>query len=286
VKINIIIIGIFLISILILNGCTTEESHVSEEGIITEESQLGVQNEEKTEIVCNAPHIRYADDCCLDANSNNICDVDEEVNNDDNEIVEEVTDEEKLEIVGKKLGRLLELGDSAEIYDLLTPGRQSFKTKEEFVSLYDYITYGRRRVIDTDGDTIVFNRSYGNFLASVKFDELDISEDEGYVRYDITYNNGWDANSGTHYFKKVNNSWRFDGFSNIIYAGCFKDSDCYYGNNEILMQSCENTCQTETGMDLKEDEPLVCGDEVCQCYCYDETTKRGKKEYPNWKAIH
>ena len=96
-KINIIIISIFLISVLILNGCTTEESQVSEEDIIKEESQLGVQNEEKTEIVCNEPYIRHADDCCLDTNSNNICDVDEEVNNDDNEIVE-VIDEEFLEM--------------------------------------------------------------------------------------------------------------------------------------------------------------------------------------------
>ena len=61
---------------------------------------------------------------------------------------------------------------------------------------------------------------------------------------------------------------------------------CYYENNEILMQDCINTCQIKNAMGLKEDEPLVCGYEVCQCYCYDETTKRGKKEYPNWKAIH
>ena len=43
-------------------------------------------NASKDQIVCNSPYMRYGTDCCLDQNSNNICDIDEEKHlNEDNE---------------------------------------------------------------------------------------------------------------------------------------------------------------------------------------------------------
>ena len=35
--------------------------------------------EKEKEIVCNAPYIRHGDDCCLDENTNGVCDDDEEI---------------------------------------------------------------------------------------------------------------------------------------------------------------------------------------------------------------
>ena len=53
------ILLILLLSFLFLAGCAIEETT------------------KPATVVCNAPYIRHADDCCLDQNSNKICDSDE-----------------------------------------------------------------------------------------------------------------------------------------------------------------------------------------------------------------
>ena len=50
-----------MIAILFLAGCAVEEI------------------EKPATVVCNAPYIRHADDCCLDQNNNKICDEDETI---------------------------------------------------------------------------------------------------------------------------------------------------------------------------------------------------------------
>jgi len=48
-----ILLGILLISVILVAGCT------------------------QTEIICNKPYIKVGTDCCLDVNDNGICDKDE-----------------------------------------------------------------------------------------------------------------------------------------------------------------------------------------------------------------
>jgi len=76
-----LVLAIFLIS-----GCTEEdiaklkdkyEPEVKQ--TVQDAVQEALKNTSKeTEIVCNNPYIRHADGCCLDKDSNNICDKDEE----------------------------------------------------------------------------------------------------------------------------------------------------------------------------------------------------------------
>lgn len=63
------LIGIFVILLIFVNGCQgIDLSDVSDEDIekVTDKT-----------IICNAPYMRQGMDCCLDANSNSICDDDE-----------------------------------------------------------------------------------------------------------------------------------------------------------------------------------------------------------------
>jgi len=62
-------LGLFLLLIMFISGC---------EGIdISQLSDEDLERISEKAIVCNAPYIRYAADCCLDQNDNKICDRDE-----------------------------------------------------------------------------------------------------------------------------------------------------------------------------------------------------------------
>lgn len=50
-----------------------------------------IYNPSRNEIVCNAPYIKVGDSCCLDENSNGICDSDEEPEQQEEEIIKPIT---------------------------------------------------------------------------------------------------------------------------------------------------------------------------------------------------
>jgi len=74
-----------LILVILISGCTEEQEQAFRqkyEPVIKQEIKESVKEavqevNQSDNIVCNAPYIRFADTCCLDANSNNICDNDE-----------------------------------------------------------------------------------------------------------------------------------------------------------------------------------------------------------------
>ena len=73
-QIPLIIISMFLL--IGAGGCNQQ----SATGLsIREFPEENIQEEIPQEIVCNFPYIRHADDCCLDKNSNDICDSDETI---------------------------------------------------------------------------------------------------------------------------------------------------------------------------------------------------------------
>lgn len=75
---KIIIPIIFLLAIIFLSGCEQMDlSKISEDDINRITEQV---------IVCESPYIRHASGCCLDQNSNNICDNDESLS-DNKEII-------------------------------------------------------------------------------------------------------------------------------------------------------------------------------------------------------
>jgi len=76
-KYILLIIVVFLLSIILL-GCQQESKDNIEEtdnGDINIDTDV-IENEEEL-IVCELPYIRHSTDCCLDENSNKICDSDE-----------------------------------------------------------------------------------------------------------------------------------------------------------------------------------------------------------------
>lgn len=82
---------LFLISIILLAGCSDIDlSKVSDEDL---------ERISDKAVVCNDPYIRVGTGCCLDTNSNKICDVDEpinvedKINNDDESTIPSTTDE-------------------------------------------------------------------------------------------------------------------------------------------------------------------------------------------------
>jgi hypothetical protein len=168
---------------------------------------------------------------------------------------------------------------------MLTPERQSYKTKQEFISLFPYVMYGRRIIYDSDYNIIELNSTYPNPFSAMKLDEVEVDNEDGFAYFDLTYNNGWESSSGTYYFKKVNSEWKFDGFSNLVYAGCFNDEDCYEKSDK-LQADCEMTCEDKKGFPLKTEDQFSCVSDVCNCYCWDENTGRGSKIAPEWKNLH
>ena len=83
-----IIFGILIIIILVLSGCSKLDiSNLSDEDLARLSDNL---------IECNAPYIRYGVDCCLDQNSNSICDNDENNQNITEDILEET---EQVEVI-------------------------------------------------------------------------------------------------------------------------------------------------------------------------------------------
>lgn len=230
-----------------------------------------------TQPVCNKPYILVGNDCCLDKDDNGICDKDEsekEIEEKPNveikkEEVKEVSDEEKLEQVAKRFGVLTNGNEYSDLYDILTPERRKSISKENFIKLYP-LQYGE------------------NIYRSVILNKIDIEgEDVGFAYYDLVWANGYQETSGNYYFKKVDGEWYFDGFSSTVYFGCFDTSECY-ATWETLKTVCEQTCNEQLSLPLREEEgkEVSCKDYVCQCICWDEGTSSGNNIPPDAKFLH
>jgi hypothetical protein len=78
-----------IVLLLFINGCTPEQEQQLKEKykpevkeVVKEAVQEALQNNTQTDnIICNRPYIRVGNNCCLDANNNSICDVDETTEN-------------------------------------------------------------------------------------------------------------------------------------------------------------------------------------------------------------
>ncbi len=105
-----LIVILFIVSLLILSGCAKKE-----------------------ESLCKTPYFEYkTGECCLDINSNQICDNDE--------IIEESEEEEQISIespetIARKFAKVWEAGEYSLMYDFFVPELKQLKTKDEFTYL-------------------------------------------------------------------------------------------------------------------------------------------------------
>jgi len=234
--------------------------------------------------------------CCYDANSNSICDNDESdtapavvttAGTTDNAAPAKArsADEIALEEQGKKLGRYYEKGDSAAIYELLTPEKQALKTKQEFMDLYPFVMYGSIEYY-TDALAVQPNTTFENPYTSVVVKSVEVDGDNGYVMHEIVFDNtlGWPIRSPVRYFKKIDTEWKFDGLNALAYGGCFNNSQCYE-YNITLIPLCNITCERNSGLPLHQDDPLLCEMRLCKCKCYNNVSKRGRLTYPDYDQV-
>ena len=145
-----VLISLIPIIVFIISGCTSPQ----------------VSQEEIDQELCQGSYFEYkTGECCLDTNSNHVCDKDEK------EIEkEEVTTSTNLKEDANKVALLFastwEKEDYESLYDFFTPELQSQKTKEEFV----------RILIFTKGDDLTE-------LLSVRLDNLEIIDDSNALAY-------------------------------------------------------------------------------------------------------
>lgn len=159
--------------------------------------------------------------------------------------------EEEFETFAEKFGRKRMVDDIEEMYHMLTPTRRDMIPKEKFIDLYPEIY------------------ATGHYR-SIVLSKTVIEDDEAFAYYDLTYKNGYKETSPQYYFKKEKGTLGFDGFTYLVYAGCYNTSDCYEGAREpILNDICKDVCEEETEFPLKSDEEYKCNFNTCQCNCYD-----------------
>lgn len=170
---------------------------------------------------------------------------------------------ENLSDVAKKFARSLENNDIEQIYQDLTPERRSAKTKEEFIKLWQ-VTIGSFTALTLTG--------------------TEESEDIGFVKYE----NEFHVDTGTWYFKKVDGKWYFDGFSLLLYSGCFNAVDCTaQPQAQVLDRACKSTCaekgESFVGQDLS--QKYTCQYHLCSCICYAPSKTAWPNVLPDTKFL-
>ncbi len=257
----------------------------------------------QSQIKCDKPYIHVGTECCLDKNGNSICDTDEgpaESNNSsksdtaapiqnttalENKTVNQKSDEEQLKEVAQKMGLYLERGRYAEIYDLLTKERQTYKTKDQFVELYPPIMYGYSDAYGSDGKLSI-HQVNSNIFISEKVNEVIITGDEGLVYYDEVFSNGYQSKSPAYKFLKEDGVWKYNGFSYIVFSGCFNESDCY-DKPDKLLAACQTNCKEQKKVPLRTNKPFNCNTATNQCRCICEGSSSSgavfEMIYPDFK---
>ncbi len=122
------------------------------------------------EVTCNSPYIKVGASCCLDQNSNNICDKDEikdtsqkiEAKEQPNITTEKAVDKKELaEKTALRFARYWEKKDWGNMYDLFITNLKNLKSKERFVKImnrdYDFPSVSMRLdKVEIDNESIAF----------------------------------------------------------------------------------------------------------------------------------
>ena len=216
---------------------------------------------------CPEQYLQMGMGCCLDVDSNNVCDADD-VHLDD-------LDERALEKTAKDVARFIEKKDPHKLYTLLPDNKKQMLTQEEFAKRYHQVYPG-------------------SFMDSIAYHTLRVDGDKGYVTYFVTLSQEFEKRiSQTHYFVKTNSGWKYDDLDNVFYAYCQEDKEGADCGGILLGDECEQAC-LQTGYTFKEKQGYACKGSVCQCPCgsIPESEKRVVTRYgqlyasPVWNSIH
>jgi hypothetical protein len=207
--------------------------------------------------ICNPPYMVLGNDCCLDKDSNSICDKDEGLS--------EEKDEEELKKVAEMFAVHYEAGDYGEIYEMSTPERRSQRSKEDFIKLSNQI-FGK------DGSS------------GLEYRDALIDGNKGYVTYYTSFY-GEQSITEKYYFQNVEGKWYYNGFTLAFMFGCFEELECTA--NEYLLDACQQTCG-EQGNRLRpeEDKKFRCYQNSCSCVCWDDEKDSGTITEPDMKFVH
>jgi len=179
-KLKYIVLSITLVIVLfIISGCSKEP-----------------------EFSCKSSYIEYqTGKCCLDSDSNGICDEDDVTLNN---LKEDSADtdiplgnlEAQAKITAEKFARAWESGDYKTMYDMFIPPLQELKSKENFVTTLDYYETGKDVTIRLDLVSLEDkNKAFAYYTASTLLFDGKIPAIE--MRY---INNEWKINSFLSYF--------------------------------------------------------------------------------------
>ena len=197
---KILLISFFIIVLSII-GCASQQMPT---GNVVRE--MGEEKDSDT-IVCNKPYIRHADDCCLDKNSNAICDSDEVGGAPKVEVKEEpedgcgngVCDEgEDCNNCQKDCGKCFSLGDlQADINKVID--WETVLTKEDVDGVADYYVHsegrarllGKYNILEKKNPTMLYQMVLSRWyiLVSQIKDEKDyIKDSDEFYQYIIENN--------------------------------------------------------------------------------------------------
>ncbi len=207
--------------------------------------------------VCNSPYIVMGNGCCLDKDSNSICDKDEGLSAE--------KDKEELKSTAELFAVYYEAGDYEKLYDMSTPERRSQRSKGDFIKLANQ-KFGK------DG-------AYG-----LEYRDALIDGEKGYVTYYESYL-GEESISPKYYFKNVEGDWYFNGFTLAFMFGCFKEAECI--ENEYLLDACQETCvEQDQRLRPESEKKFRCYKNSCSCVCWDDEKESGTVTEPDIKFVH
>ena len=177
---------------------------------------------------------------------------------------------EKLEDAANRWARAYERSESSldTLYDMLIPYGKTMKTTEEFIALYPKVN--------------------GLIVSSVRLNKVLIDENNenvGWAYYDmVSY--GYNGALPAIQFDMVDGVWYANVFPDLVLSGCLETSDCYKNPaTTVLKTACIRTCKakglppihTESGKEFS-----CRADYMCDCHCYNQTTRIGSMVSPDW----
>ncbi|MCK5629234.1 MAG: LamG domain-containing protein [Nanoarchaeota archaeon] len=174
------LIAILLVIIILISGCTPEQEQELKEKYeqeikttVNKSVHEAILSINESKIICNPPYIRYAESCCLDVNTNSICDSDEkeeepieepeetppqeEAPEDEEEIVEPEPIYISDKFNSKKDYSTIKQGNNGWFYMYYDFHKQSYEYMERGTNIWNYISWkskdGGCVLIDTGNRT-------------------------------------------------------------------------------------------------------------------------------------
>ncbi len=228
-----------IILLLILTACTTGNAVKD-----INETELP----DCKEIICNSPYIRFEYSCCLDTDSNSICDDDE---------VKEKNNKVTLNDVAKLFAEYRENHDYDKIYDLLIEEKRDYIDQYDFISLFPGIEFGF--------DNVILGTEVERRVADDPIDEINVKKvyTNNSVVYEVELTTGGTIEK-QYDFVIENDEWKLDAYDYIIYRSCYAVIDC----NDFSFE-CEVTCK-DSFSELSDEDSFLCRDDLCHCKCIDK----------------